>query len=70
MHYQYDVKMNCSGCSGAVTKAVNRLEGIDKVETDLKAQTVDVYTGTVDYETVLAKIKKTGKEVNGGRVIA
>lgn len=70
MHYQYNVKMSCSGCSNAVSKAVNRLEDIDKVETDLKTQTVDVYTAKVDYETVLEKIRKTGKEVLGGKVVA
>lgn len=70
MHYQYNVKMNCSGCSNAVSKAVSRLEDIDKVETDLKTQTVDVYTDKVDYQTVLEKIKKTGKEVLGGKIVA
>jgi copper chaperone len=70
MHYQFEVKMSCSGCSGAVTRALNKLEGVDKVDANLEKQTVDVYTGSVDYETVLEKIKKTGKEVSGGKVIA
>lgn len=61
--------MTCSGCSNAVTKAVNRLDDIDKVETSIPNQTVDVYTNKVDYQTVLEKIKKTGKEVHGGKVI-
>lgn len=61
--------MSCSGCSNAVTKAVNRLDSIDKVETDLNTQTVDVYTDKVDYDTVLEKIQKTGKEVLGGKVV-
>lgn len=69
-HYQFNVKMACSGCSGAVTKAVNRLDGIEKIDTDLEKQTVDVYTNSVDYNTVLEKIQKTGKAVSGGKVIA
>ncbi len=33
---------------------------------NLEQQTADVYTDSVAYETVLEKIKKTGKEVRGG----
>lgn len=62
--------MTCSGCSGAVSRALSKLDGVDKVDTDLETQTVDVYTTNVDYETVLAKIEKTGKEVSGGKTIA
>lgn len=62
--------MTCSGCSNAVTKAVNRLDGIDSVVANLGTQTVDVHTNTVEYDTVLEKIKKTGKEVSGGKVVA
>lgn len=70
MHYQFNVKMSCSGCSGAVTRALNKIEGVEKVDANLETQTVDVFTSSVDYETVLAKIQKTGKEVTGGKVIA
>lgn len=69
-HYQFDVKMACSGCSNAVTKALNKIDGVDKVETNLEKQTVDVTANGIDYDTVLEKIKNTGKVVNGGRVIA
>ena len=34
---------------------------------DLDSQTVDIYTDSVEYETVLEKIKKTGKEVRSGK---
>lgn len=70
MHYQFEVKMSCSGCSGAVTRALGKLPGVDKIDANLETQTVDVYTESVDYETVLEKIKKTGKEVTGGKTIA
>lgn len=62
--------MSCSGCSGAVTRALNKLEGVEKVDTNLETQIVNVYTDSVDYATVLAKIEKTGKEVTGGKVVA
>lgn len=35
---------------------------------NLEKQTADVYTDSVPYETVLEKIKKTGKEVRGASV--
>lgn len=66
-HYQFNVVMTCSGCSNAVNKALSRLEpDVSKIETSLEAQTVDVYT-TLPYETILEKIKKTGKEVKSGK---
>lgn len=71
--------MTCSGCSGAVTKALSRIEGEPVLQNllpwlsgysgagitydvNLEKQEVTV-RGPVDYDTVLEKIKKTGKEV-------
>lgn len=54
--------MTCSGCSGAVTRALKRVPGVEKVECDLNAQSVDVY-GAVSKGTALAAIQKTGKKV-------
>lgn len=69
-HYQFDVSMSCSGCSGAVERALSKLEGVTSVKTDLKSQTVDVETTPdVEFETVQAKIAKTGKTINGGRTL-
>lgn len=69
-HYQYNVTMSCSGCSKAVEKALSRLEGVNKTDVDLKAQTVDVVTDdSLNYETVLNTISKTGKKVNDGKTI-
>ncbi|KAI9333082.1 heavy metal-associated domain-containing protein [Pilaira anomala] len=62
--YTFSVVMSCSGCSNAVTKALNRLEGVKNVETDLDKQEVVVDT-ELPREQVLAAIKKTGKEVKG-----
>lgn len=66
-HYQFSVVMSCSGCSNAVNKALSRLEpDVSRIDISLDAQTVDVYS-TLPYETILEKIKKTGKEVKSGK---
>ncbi|KAF9154518.1 Cytosolic copper metallochaperone [Linnemannia schmuckeri] len=51
--YKYDVTMSCGGCSGAVTKALTKLEGVDKFDVSLEAQKVT--------SEILAAIQKTGK---------
>ncbi|KAH7889239.1 copper chaperone [Phlebopus sp. FC_14] len=53
--------MACGGCSGAVSKALSKVDGIT-YDVRLDKQEVEV-TGGVPYDTVLEKIKKTGKEV-------
>ncbi|ODV59436.1 copper metallochaperone ATX1 ASCRUDRAFT_77172 [Ascoidea rubescens DSM 1968] len=68
--YEFNVKMACSGCSNAVSKAVSRLEGVQNVQTDLEKQLVEVKTGDdVSYDAVYNKISKTGKEILGGKVV-
>ncbi|KAL8811513.1 MAG: hypothetical protein Q9200_001736 [Gallowayella weberi] len=60
--------MTCSGCSGAVDRVLKRLEGVQKYEVSLQSQTADVYADEgLAYETVLEKIKKTGKTVVKGQ---
>lgn len=39
--------------------------GLANYTVSLPDQTADVYTDSVPYETVLEKIKKTGKEIKG-----
>jgi len=65
--YLFNVKMTCGGCSGAVSRALAKVEGITYT-VDLEKQEVKV-TGDVSYDTVLDKIKKTGKEVVSGKVV-
>nr|UZP47905.1 putative iron copper transporter [Cladonia uncialis subsp. uncialis] len=64
-HYKFDITMTCSGCSGAVERVLKKTEGLSSYNVDLAGQTADVYTDAVPYETILEKIKKTGKKVNG-----
>ncbi|CAD0108556.1 unnamed protein product [Aureobasidium uvarum] len=48
--YNFNITMTCGGCSGAVERVLKKLDVITEP--------------TLDYTTVLEKIKKTGKKVN------
>jgi len=66
-HYKFNVTMTCGGCSGAVERVLKKLEGVKEYTVSLDTQSADVTTAdSVPYETVLEKIKKTGKTVNSG----
>ncbi|KAG0070202.1 hypothetical protein BGZ89_001181 [Linnemannia elongata] len=64
--------MSCGGCSGAVTKALTKLEGVDKFDVSLEAQKVTVESATLSEAStfswfpykaseILDAIQKTGK---------
>ncbi|TFK76406.1 copper chaperone taha [Pluteus cervinus] len=66
--YKFDVKMTCSGCSNAVTRVLNKAKDtgdVTEFNVDLSTQEVLV-TGTLPYDDVYEKIKKTGKEIRSG----
>ncbi|CDK26840.1 unnamed protein product [Kuraishia capsulata CBS 1993] len=68
--YHFDVTMTCSGCSNAVNRVLTKLEGVKNIDISLEKQTVDVKTtASLDYDSVLKTITKTGKKVNGGKVV-
>ncbi|CAH2354330.1 metal homeostasis factor Atx1p [[Candida] railenensis] len=68
--YHFNVTMTCSGCSGAVNRVLNKLDGVKNVDISLESQTVDVTTGSgLDYDTVYNTISKTGKKINEGKVV-
>ncbi|CAF9910866.1 MAG: hypothetical protein GOMPHAMPRED_007214 [Gomphillus americanus] len=64
--YKFNVKMTCGGCSGAVERVLKKLEGVSSYEVSLEKQSAEVHSSTLDYETVLQKIKNTGKAVLSG----
>jgi len=66
--YKFDVKMSCSGCSGAIERVLGKTEGVTSFDVSLEKQEV-IVTGPATYDTVLEKIKKTGKEVRSGVTI-
>jgi copper chaperone len=74
--------MTCGGCSGAVDRVLKKTEGkssqcrtqpaaeydykgVNSYDISLETQLVNV-TGTIPYDDLLTKIKKTGKEVRSG----
>ncbi|KAI0928513.1 hypothetical protein AcW1_005734 [Taiwanofungus camphoratus] len=71
--YKFDVKMSCKGCSGAVERALKKAEteglGVNSYEVNLENQSVLV-KGSIPYDTLLERIKKTGKEVRSGETVA
>lgn len=68
--YQFNVAMSCGGCSGAVTRVLNRLEGVKSVDANLETQLVTVTTAPeVDLDTVYNTIKKSGKEIRDSKVV-
>ncbi|VDB82988.1 unnamed protein product [Peniophora sp. CBMAI 1063] len=70
--YKFDVKMTCGGCSGAVTRVLERAKtngnGVSSYDVSLEKQEVLV-TGEIPYDDLLAMIKKTGKEVRSGETL-
>ncbi|MCJ1226706.1 Cytosolic copper metallochaperone [Toensbergia leucococca] len=66
-NYKFDITMSCGGCSGAVERVLKKLDGVKSYNVSLEQQTANVVTEpSVGYETVLEKIKKTGKVVKAG----
>ncbi|CAH1100549.1 unnamed protein product [Psylliodes chrysocephalus] len=63
--YEFNVKMTCDGCSGAVDRVLGKLKGkgVDEVIISLEEQNVKVKS-SLSAEEILEIIKKTGKEVN------
>ncbi|KAJ3564294.1 hypothetical protein NP233_g8392 [Leucocoprinus birnbaumii] len=67
--YKFDVKMTCGGCSGAITRVLNKAKesgDVNAFTVSLETQEVVVKSSSLDYETVREKIAKTGKEIRSG----
>eukprot|EP00897_Mesotaenium_endlicherianum_P004007 jgi/Mesen1/3634/ME000020S03157 len=54
------VNMSCGGCSGAVKRVLDKMEGVESYDIDLKEKKVTV-VGNVTPEAVLETVSKTGK---------
>ncbi|CAK8540714.1 unnamed protein product [Lathyrus sativus] len=55
------VKMSCSGCSGAVNRVLEKMEGVESFDIDMKEQKVTV-KGNVKPQDVFDTVSKTGKK--------
>ncbi|KAH7125398.1 hypothetical protein B0J11DRAFT_305447 [Dendryphion nanum] len=65
--YKFDIAMSCGGCSGAVERVLKKLDGVKSYNVSLDTQSAEIITEeSLDYATVLEKIKKTGKTVKTG----
>lgn len=52
-------KMMCGGCVAAVTKAIEALNGVEKVKVDLETKEARV-EGDVDTDTILEALNAAG----------
>ncbi|KAF2256413.1 putative iron/copper transporter Atx1 [Trematosphaeria pertusa] len=65
--YKFNVAMSCGGCSGAIERVLKKLDGVKSYNVSLENQTAEIVAeDSLPYETVLEKIKKTGKAVKSG----
>ena len=67
----HDHTRRCGGCSGAITRILTKVDGVNKVEPDLETQkvTVDVADGSgIDGDALLEKLaawaNSAGKKVS------
>ena len=64
----FKVGMTCGGCSGAVTRILSKIEGVDNVETNLETKDVKITCNDNLSETILLESlqnwsKSSGKSV-------
>ncbi|MCJ1308447.1 Cytosolic copper metallochaperone [Agyrium rufum] len=64
-NYKFNITMTCGGCSGAIDRTLKKLEGVKSYNVSLESQSAElVAEPSLDYATVLEKLKKTGKTIN------
>ncbi|KAF9164720.1 ATX1 antioxidant protein 1 [Actinomortierella ambigua] len=59
--FKYDVTMTCSGCSGAVTRVLQKNAQVKSFEVTLETGKVTVESDSLSQDEILEIIKKTGK---------
>ncbi|KAK8849489.1 hypothetical protein IAR55_004823 [Kwoniella newhampshirensis] len=69
--YQYNVKMTCTGCSGAVNRVLGKnVTAPNAYHISLPKQLVLVWGPDLPpFETITEKIAKTGKVINSKEVV-
>ncbi|XP_074305454.1 copper transport protein ATX1-like [Silene latifolia] len=55
------VKISCTGCSGAVKRVLDKMEGVESYDINMEEQKVTV-KGNIKSEAVLETVSKTGKK--------
>ncbi|WRT69486.1 uncharacterized protein IL334_006472 [Kwoniella shivajii] len=69
--YSYNVKMTCTGCSGAVNRVLGKnIQFPNAYHISLPTQQVLIWGPSLPpFEEVTAKIAKTGKVINSQEVV-
>ncbi|WWD20114.1 hypothetical protein CI109_104589 [Kwoniella shandongensis] len=70
--YRYNVKMTCTGCSGAVNRVLGKnIVAPNAYHISLPKQLVLVWGPNLPpFETITEKIAKTGKVINSKEVVS
>lgn len=55
--------VSCGHCRTAITNEVSRIEGVDHVDVDLDAKTVQIRGEGLDEQALIAAIDEAGYEV-------
>ncbi|KAK9733268.1 hypothetical protein RND81_04G055900 [Saponaria officinalis] len=63
------VQMSCSGCSGAVKRVLDKMEGVESYDINMDEQKVTV-KGNVQPDAVFNTVSKTGKKTEFWEVAA
>lgn len=61
---EYNAEMVCEGCSGAITRILKKVDGVEDVNCDLTAQKVTVTGKDLDAKAMLEKLEKWGTAAN------
>lgn len=63
------VEMSCSGCSGACTRILKKIDGVEDVDASLDDQTITVqHTSSVKPEKLLSALEKWAE--NAGKSVS
>ncbi len=62
---QFKVGMTCNGCSGAVTRILNKIEGVEKIDANVETKEVKVTCDdSVDEQVMLTALLKWSEASN------
>eukprot|EP00512_Aurantiochytrium_limacinum_P000359 CAMPEP_0171489724 /NCGR_PEP_ID=MMETSP0958-20121227/2921_1 /TAXON_ID=87120 /ORGANISM="Aurantiochytrium limacinum, Strain ATCCMYA-1381" /LENGTH=72 /DNA_ID=CAMNT_0012022979 /DNA_START=67 /DNA_END=285 /DNA_ORIENTATION=- len=65
----FNVEMSCGGCSGACTRILKKIDGVESVDANLDTQKITVeHSSSVSAETMLEALKKWAE--NAGKKVS
>jgi len=69
--YKFEIKMTCSGCSGAIDRVLKKLKengDVSSYSVDLEKQEA-IAKGRITLDDLRLKLAKTGKEIKSAEVV-